>query len=110
MPFYMFQGRYSTDAIKSMVDNPQDREAAAAKVIESLGGKLHHLFFCFGQDDVVALFEAPDDEAMAACSMAVGASGAMSGGSTTKLLTSAEAMAAMGAAKAASASYNPPTG
>lgn len=110
MPFYMFQGRYSVAAIKAMVDNPQDREAAARPLIEAVGGKLHHLFFCFGAEDVVALIEAPDDKAMAACALAVGASGAMSGGATTKLMTSKDAMAAMAAAKKAAGSYKPATG
>lgn len=107
MPFYMFQGRYSTDSIKAMVDKPQDREAAAGKLISSLGGKLHHLFFCFGVEDVVALIEAPDDETMATCALVVGASGSMSGGATTKLMTSNEAMAAMKKAKAATSSFTP---
>ena len=30
-----------------MVTKPQDRAAAAAKLIGSLGGKLHHPFFAF---------------------------------------------------------------
>ncbi len=110
MPFYMFQARYTAAALKAMVDNPQDREAAARPLIESIGGKLHHLFFCFGSEDVVALIEAPDDKAMAAGALAVGASGAFSGGATTKLMTSAEAMDAMAKAKKASASYTPATG
>ena len=110
MPFYLFKGRYSTESLKAMVDTPQDREAAAAKLIEALGAKLHHLFFCFGEEDVIALIEAPDDETMAAGALAVGASGSMSGGSTVKLMTSKEAMAAMGKAKAASSSYTPATG
>jgi len=110
MPFYMFQARYTAAAIKAMVDNPQDREAAARPLIEAVGGKLHHLFFCFGADDVVALIEAPDDEAMAAGALAVGASGAFSGGTTTKLMTSREAMGAMAAAGKAAASYKPATG
>ncbi len=110
MPFYMFQARYTAAALKAMVDNPQDREAAARPLIEAVGGKLHHLFFCFGAEDVVALIEAPDDKAMAAGALAVGASGAFSGGATTKLMTSKEAMEAMAAAKAASASYKPATG
>ena len=110
MPFYLFQGRYTTASLKAMVDNPQDREAAAGALIEAVGGKLHHLFFCFGEEDVIALIEAPDDSAMAACALAVGASGSMSGGATTKLMTSAEAMKAMGAAKAASAKYQPASG
>ena len=110
MAFYMFQGRYSTHALKAMVDNPQDREAAGRALIEAVGGKLHQFFFSFGADDVVAIVEAPDDTAMAACSLALGASGAMSGGATTKLMTSAEAMAAMAAAKDVSKSYKPATG
>ncbi len=110
MPFYLFHGRYSTAALRALVDNPQDREEAARPLIEAVGGRLHHLFFAFGEDDVLALIEAPDDEAMAACAFAVGASGALAGGRTTKLMTSKDAMKAMGAAKTASGSYTPATG
>ena len=109
MPMYMFQARYTAATLKAMVDNPQDREAAARPLIEAIGGTLHHLYFCFGAEDVVAIIEAPDDTAMAAGALAIGASGAFSGGATTKLMTSGEAMAAMAAAKKASASYKPAT-
>ena len=68
------------------------------------------MFFCMGERDVLALVEAPDDETMGACALAVGASGALSGGSTTKLMTSTEAMAAMKKAKDISKSYVPATG
>lgn len=107
MPFYMFKGKYSTDSIKAMVTNPQDREKEARKLIEALGGKLHHLFFCFDEDDVIALIEAPDDKTMAAGALVVGASGSMSGGATTKLMTSSEAMEAMKMAGKATGSYKP---
>jgi uncharacterized protein with GYD domain len=109
MPFYMFQARYNPAAIKAMIDHPQDREAPARALIEALGGKLHHLFFCFGSEDIVALVEGPDDTMMAAGAMAIGASGGFSAGSTTKLLTSAEAMKAMQQAKTGLAAYKPPT-
>jgi len=107
MPFYLFQARYTAASLKGMVDNPQDREAAARPLIEAVGGKLHRLFFCFGAEDVVALIEAPNDKAMAAGVLAVGASGAFSGGATTKLMTSAEAMEAMAIANKVSSSYKP---
>lgn len=110
MSYYMFQARYTAAAIKAMVDKPQDREAAARLLIEAVGGKLHSMFFCFGSEDVLAIIEAPDDKSIAACAMAIGASGAFSGGATTKLMTSAEAMDAMTAAKKAAASYTPATG
>ena len=109
MAFYMFTASYTTDAIKAMVDNPQDREAAGRAAIEALGGKLHQFFFCFDQADVIAIIEIEDDVAMAACSMLVGAGGGLAHGATTKLLTSADAMAAMARAKAAQDSYSPPT-
>ena len=100
MPHYLFQARYSTDALKAMVNNPQDREAAARPLIEALGGKLHSLYFCFGAEDVIALIEAPNDEAMAACALAVGASGAfLEWWRQRKLMTSKEAMGAMAKAK-----------
>ena len=107
MPYYLFKGRYTTDSIKSLVSKPEDREVAARKMIEALGGKLHHLFFCFGEEDIIALIEAPDDETMAAGALLVGASGTMSGGSTTKPMTAKEAMKAMKKAGKASPSYKP---
>lgn len=110
MPFYMFQGRYTPASLDAMIENPQDRAAAASKLIEAVGGTLHHLYFCFSDDDVVAIIEAPDDEAMAAGALAVGASGAMAGGRTTKLMTVPEAMAAMKRAKDARGAYVPATG
>jgi len=110
MPFYMFQARYTADAIKAMVANPQDREAAARPLIEAVGGKLHNLFFSFGTEDVVAIIEAPDDNAMAAGALTIGASGAFAGGATTKLMTATEAMEAMKTAKSLSGSYTPATG
>ena len=110
MAYYMFQGRYSTDAISAMVDNPQDREAAARALVEAAGGRLHNFFFCFGHEDVVAILEFPNDSAMAACALVLGASGALAGGATTKLLTSSEAQAAMSKGQALKASYRPATG
>jgi uncharacterized protein with GYD domain len=108
MPYYLYQLTYSPEAIKAMVAKPSDREAAAAQLIEAIGGKLHHLFFCYGRYDVVCLIEAPDDTAMAAGALAVGASGTVSAAATTKLMTAAEATEAMQLAGKATAAYRPP--
>ena len=109
MAFYMLKANYSADAIKAMIGEPQDREAAARKVIEALGGTLHSFFFALGESDVVAIIEAPDDTVMAAGSMLVGASGSVTNVSTTKLLTMAEAKEAMAKAGAAAGAYTSPT-
>ncbi|MDP3961389.1 MAG: GYD domain-containing protein [Pseudorhodobacter sp.] len=108
MPFYLFQGRYTAAAMKAMVENPQDREVAGRALVEAAGGKLHHLFFAFGAEDVVALIEAPDDIAMASGVMALAASGGFSGGATTKLMTAQDAMKAMKGAQAVAQKYSPP--
>jgi uncharacterized protein with GYD domain len=109
MAYYLFTGSYSIDAIKTMVDNPQDREAAARAAVEAIGGKLHSFFFTFGESDVIAIVEIDDDVSMAAMSFAVAAGGALAHGATTKLLTSAEAMAALARAKKARGKYKPPS-
>lgn len=108
MGFYLFQGRYTAASLKALIDNPQDREKTVAALIAGVGGKLHHLFFAFGSEDVYALIEAPDDAAMIAGSLIVGASGSMSSGGTIKLLSMAEAMEGMRRAQKARASYAPP--
>ncbi|MGI1664175.1 GYD domain-containing protein [Palleronia sp. KMU-117] len=110
MPFYLYQLTYSKDAIKAMVAKPSDREAAARKLIEALGGKLHHMFFAFGQYDVICLIEGPDDKFMMAGAAAVASAGTVSGSATTKLMTSADAMAALAKAGEVLGAYKPPHG
>lgn len=110
MSFYLYQLSYSKEAIKSMVASPSDREAAARQLIEAIGGKLHHLFFAFGQWDVICLIEAPDDKAMMAGAAAVASAGTVSASSTVKLMTAADAMAAMTMAGKVTGTYKPPHG
>ena len=110
MSYYLYQLSYSSDAIKAMVANPTDREAAARELIEALGGKLHHLFFAFGEYDVVCLIEGPDDMFMMAGAATVGSSGTISASKTTKLMSSAEAMSALKKAGEVSSAYAAPHG
>lgn len=110
MAFYLYQLSYSKEAIKAMVASPSDREAAARKLIEALGGKLHHLFFAFGQYDVICLVEGPDDTFMMACAAAVASAGTVSSSSTVKLMTASDAMKAMTLAGKAIGAYKPPHG
>ncbi|MGB3279188.1 MAG: GYD domain-containing protein [Pseudorhodobacter sp.] len=110
MPMYLFQLSYTADAAKAMITSPSDRKAAATDLINALGGKLHAMYFSFGEYDAVCLIEGPDDKMMAAGAMAVGSSGAISKTHTTKLMSSDEAMAAMAMAGKAVGAYRPPAG
>jgi uncharacterized protein with GYD domain len=106
MALYLSRFSYTTDAIKALLDKPQDRSAAAREMADSLGGKLLGFWYAFGEFDGVFLMEAPDNASAAAVAMAVGASGALSEIETTVLLDMDEAQEAM--RKAAEATYRPP--
>jgi uncharacterized protein with GYD domain len=106
MPLYLGRFSYTTDAMKALLNEPQDRSAAAREVADSLGGKLLGFWYAFGEFDGVFLMEAPDNASAAALAMAVGAGGALSEVETTVLLDMDEAQDAM--RKAAAATYRPP--
>jgi uncharacterized protein with GYD domain len=106
MAFYLVQVSYASQAVAAMIKNPQDRAAAVRPTVERLGGKLHGLWLSFGEFDVVAIMELPDNVTAAAVAMAIGASGAVSAYRSTPLITAAESMDAM--RKAGSVGYQPP--
>lgn len=106
MALYLSRFSYTTDAVKGLLDQPEDRSVAAREVAESLGGKLLGFWYAFGEFDGVFLMEAPDNASAAALAMAVGAGGALSEIETTVLLDMDEAQEAM--RKAAAATYRPP--
>jgi uncharacterized protein with GYD domain len=102
---YLGRFKYSADAIKAMVENPQDRGAAAAEAAESLGCKLHGIWWTLGDRDGAFILEAPDSVAVVALSMAVGASGEISSEATV-LLDMNDAQEAM--RRAAAVSFRAP--
>lgn len=107
MAYYLIQAAYTTDAVSTLVKNPQDRaETAARPLIESLGGKLVGMWMAFGEYDLVGITELPDNVSAVALSMAVSAGGAIKTFKTTPLITVAESVEAM--RKAGGAKYQPP--
>ncbi|BCP54595.1 hypothetical protein K32_32120 [Kaistia sp. 32K] len=106
MAYYLLQVSYSSNAVKAMVANPQNREDAARKAVESLGGSLKAFYFALGEFDVALIAEFPDNKSAAALSLAIGSSGSLSKIRTTVLMTTAEGMESMRSAKAAK--YSPP--
>ncbi len=108
MPQYLYQISYTAESLAAQIQNPQDRiETAGRPVVEAVGGKLLGGGFSFGEYDVTILIEAPDDEAAAAVSVAVGAGGAIRSSRTTKLLSGEEWVAALGKASNVAKAYEP---
>jgi uncharacterized protein with GYD domain len=104
MGSYMFKVDYSIEGLKGiMSEGAEHRVAFIGKLLEDNGGSLGSFHFAFGETDVYAIGDLPDDESAAAIAMAVGASGTGST-ETVKLLTPAQ----VDAARAISTGYRAP--
>ncbi len=104
MPKYLLEVNYTLDGIKGLQSKGGSARAAAAKeLVEGLGGTLESFHFAYGETDVYAIAEFPDDVSAAAAALTVSAGG----GATVRtvvLLTAAE----MDAAAAMRTTYRPP--
>jgi len=87
MPKYLGKVKYTPEGLKGL------REAGAASRLEagkiataSLGGTQECYYFAFGDDDVYAILDLPDDEAATALSITINSAG-FAKASVTKLLT-----------------------
>jgi uncharacterized protein with GYD domain len=107
MPLYMYQGAYTPESIAAQMKDPHDRIEVVRPAFEAIGGKILAGGYPFGEYDVLVIYEAPDDTAAAALSLAVAAGGAVRAAKTTKLLTGQEWIASLKAAQTASPSYRP---
>jgi uncharacterized protein with GYD domain len=83
MPLYLTRFTYTPETWARLIDNPEDRRKAAQSYIESVGGKLHGLWYAFGTHDGYNLWEAPDNVSMAAVAVAITGGGALSWFETT---------------------------
>ena len=90
MPKYLLHVNYTLDGIKGVVaKGGSARKAAAAAAAKSAGGKLDSLYFAFGDTDVYAIVDMPDNQAAAALALTVSAAGGAAV-RTTVLLTPEE--------------------
>jgi uncharacterized protein with GYD domain len=105
MPSFLLQASYSSEALASLLKKPQNRTEVVRKAVEKVGGSLTGLWLSFGDHDVVAIFEMPDNISAAALALAVGAGGTVKNVKTTPLLTVEEGLAAL--KKGAGSGYKP---
>ena len=108
MSYYLFKASYTAAAMKTMVEQPQDRSKMISSACEAFGGKLHQMFMVFGDDDVIVICELPDDVSAAAISAQVAAGGACSNVSTTQLLSMSDWVRACEKARDVSSGYTAP--
>jgi uncharacterized protein with GYD domain len=107
MPRYLIQASYTSAAAAAFISNPQDRVAGLEALLRKMEGKLESMDFSLGDDDVIALFSAPDDTTAAALALAVNAAGHLKSYKTTRLLSAPEFLQAQ--KKASGANYKAPS-
>ncbi len=108
MAFYLARAKVSQDFMNKLVERPEDRLLTTTKLLQGIGGRLHYYFFCFGEYDIVLIYELPDNSAAASLSMVLSASGSVTEVETTPLLTMEEAISSMHTAGEAVGIYQPP--
>ena len=87
MPKYLVQASYSPEGAKGLLqEGGTKRVETVTAAVAALGGTIDGFYYCFGSDDVVGIFDVPDDETAAAFAIAINATGAVKI-KTTPLLT-----------------------
>jgi uncharacterized protein with GYD domain len=90
MPKYLIQASYTPEGVRGLVkDGGSQRRAAAEAALKGVQGRLEAFYFAFGDTDVYAIADVPDNASAAAVSLAVSASGAVNT-KTTVLMTPEE--------------------
>lgn len=90
MPRFIISGNYTASAMKGMIENPSDREAASRALVEAAGGKLETFYLTTGDNDFSMKVMIDDVSDLIAGLMVAGASGAASNLKTIRAFTSAE--------------------
>ena len=77
MAKYLVRASYTSDGVRAVLkEGGNSRRDAVKALIGGLGGSLEAFYFAFGDEDVYAIIDLPDNASAAAASLAVSATGA----------------------------------
>ncbi len=99
MPLYLYEAAYTAESIAAQVKAPQDRIEAVRPAFEAVGGRILAGGYPFGEYDVIAVYEAPNDTIAASLALAIAAGGAVRTAKTTRLLSGQEWIEALQSAQ-----------
>lgn len=76
MPKYLLIGSYTADGAKGLLkDGGSKRRQVAEAALKSVGATMEQFYFAFGEHDIYAIIDAPDNVSLAAASLAINAAG-----------------------------------
>lgn len=94
MPKYLVTASYTAAGAKGVLsEGGTARQKVVERLVKSAGGKVECMYWAFGPHDFYLIADMPDAAAVAALSLTVSSSGAVTS-STTVLLTAADLDAA----------------
>ena len=108
MTTFITRGRLSAEAVKGLINKPEDRQEAVSKLIEAAGGKLLHYYITTGDNDFLLITEADNGESVIAALMAAAAAGTITDVTTSRAWTSSEFKSVAEKAGAVMATYRAP--
>lgn len=95
MARFLCQLSYTPEAWAALLENPTNRPEQIKPALDSVGATFESVYFAFGESDMVAILEAPDNVSAAALSLCISASGVVKSCKTTPLMTVQEGLEAM---------------
>ena len=107
MAIYITQGRYTEQAMKGMIDSPEDRKKAVEALMSSVGAKLLQYYVTLGEYDFLVVTEGENLSDLTAGLMIAGSTGGVTNLKTFQAMTTQEAKAAMEKANAVRATFKP---
>jgi uncharacterized protein with GYD domain len=105
MAIYITQGNYTEQAVKGMVDHPEDRMDAVAGLMKSVGAELLQYYVTTGEYDFLVITEGNNMSDVIAGMMIAASTGSVSNLKTVEALTTQGAKAAMEKANSARAGF-----
>ena len=105
MGIFITQGNYSENAMKGLVDKPEDRLGAALGLMESVGAKLLQYYVTTGEYDFLIVTEGDNLTDIMAGLMIAGSTGGVTNLKTIQAMTTQEAKAVMEKANNARAGF-----
>jgi uncharacterized protein with GYD domain len=77
VPKYLVNASYTEAGLKGLLkDGGSKRREAVAQLVKGLGGTLEAFYYAFGDDDIFAIMDLPDNVSATASSLVINAAGA----------------------------------
>ena len=77
MPKYLVQASYTVEGLKGLLkDGGSKRREVVEQLAKGLGGTLEAFYYAFGDDDIFAIMDLPDNVSATASSLVINAAGA----------------------------------